>query len=401
MKRSTVHSQERRRVARKITAVALATAALFVVGAGSAAAQAPKSPVTINVVDVAGNLALTQDAIQNFAAKNPNLIAKVNFTKAPAPELPGKLKAMQGAGRSDIDLVLTGTDFLAAGIEQGLLVKILPDHSAKFPNLIENYQPAAAKMQELAGNYGIEVAFMPAGPLLEYNPDKVKQVPTTPQELLTWCKANPNRLIYARPANSGPGRTFVMGLPYILGDKDPKNPATWDKTWAYLKELNSCIEYYPSGTGAVMKELGEGSRDMTVTMTGWDLKPRILGIVPKSYKVAPFKNMTWVNDAHYMVIPKGVSAERMSVVLDLMAYMLKPDAQALTYDKGYFYPGPAVKNVPLSMAPKESQDLINEFGRPEYAKWLSEFPHTQSLEAKGQVEMFRLWDQQVGASKTK
>ena len=34
---------------------------------------------------------------------------------------------MQGAGRSDIDLVLTGTDFLAAGIEQGLLVKILPD----------------------------------------------------------------------------------------------------------------------------------------------------------------------------------------------------------------------------------------------------------------------------------
>jgi putative spermidine/putrescine transport system substrate-binding protein len=397
MKRS-VHSQGRRRAARTITAVAVATGALFALGVGSAAAQ---TPVSINVVDVAGNLALTQDAIQNFANKNPKLISKVSFTKAPAPELPGKLKAMQGAGRSDIDLVLTGTDFLAAGIEQGLLVKILPDHSAKFPGLMANYQPAAAKMQELAGDYGIEVAFMPAGPLLEYNPDKVKQVPTTPQELLAWCKANPNRFIYARPANSGPGRTFVMGLPYILGDKDPKNPASWDKTWAYLKELNSCIEYYPSGTGAVMKELGEGSRDMTVTMTGWDLNPRILGIVPKSYKVTPFQHMTWVNDAHYMVIPKGVSAEKMNVVLDLMAYMLKPEAQALTYDKGYFYPGPAVKGVPLSMAPKESQDAIKEFGRPEYDKWLSEFPHTQSLEAKGQVEMFRLWDQQVGASKTK
>ena len=33
---------------------------------------------------------------------------------------------MQGAGRSDIDLVLTGTDFLAAGIEQGVLMKVLP-----------------------------------------------------------------------------------------------------------------------------------------------------------------------------------------------------------------------------------------------------------------------------------
>jgi len=401
MNQLRIESRHRRRVARTLTAVAIAVAATLSLGAGNALAQAPKSPVTINVVDVAGNLALTQDAMQEFATKNPNLVAKINFTKAPAPELPAKLKAMQGAGRSDIDLVLTGTDFLAAGIEQGLLQKILPDQASKFPNLIANYQPAAAKMQELAGDYGIEVAFMPAGPLLEYNPDKVKQVPTTPQELLAWCKANPNKLIYARPANSGPGRTFVMGLPYLLGDKDPKNPASWDKTWAYLKDLNTCIEYYPTGTGAVMKELGEGSRDMTVTMTGWDLNPRILGIVPKSYKVTPFKGMTWINDAHYMVVPKGVSPEKLGVVLDLMAYMLKPEAQARTYDKGYFYPGPAVKGVTLSMAPKESQDAINEFGRPEYEQWLKEFPHTQSLEAKAQVEMFRLWDQQVGAQKTK
>jgi len=401
MNQLRIESRHRRRVARSLTAVALAVAATLSLGAGSALAQAPKSPVTINVVDVAGNLALTQDAMQNFATKNPNLVAKINFTKAPAPELPGKLKAMQGAGRSDIDLVLTGTDFLAAGIEQGLLQKLLPDQASKFPNLMANYQPAAAKMQELAGDYGIEVAFMPAGPLLEYNPDKVKQVPTTPQELLAWCKANPNKLIYARPANSGPGRTFVMGLPYLLGDKDPKNPASWDKTWAYLKELNTCIEYYPTGTGAVMKEVGEGSRDMTVTMTGWDLNPRVLGIVPKAYKVTPFKGMTWVNDAHFMVVPKGVAPEKLGVVLELMAYMLKPEAQALTYDKGYFYPGPAVKGVTLSMAPKESQDAINEFGRPEYDQWLKEFPHTQSLEAKAQVEMFRLWDQQVGAQKTK
>jgi len=365
-------------------------------------AAMPKSPVTINVVDVAGNLALTQDAFEAYRTKNPNLVAKINFTKAPSPELPGKLKAMQAAGRSDIDLVLTGTDFLAAGIEQGLLVRILPDHASNFPKLLDNYQPPAREMQKLAQDQGIEVTFMPAGPLLEYNPDKVKQAPTTPAELLAWCKANPNRLIYARPANSGPGRTFLMGLPYILGDKNPKDPANgWDKTWAFLKDLNTCIEYYPSGTGAVMKELGEGSRDMTVTVTGWDINPRVLGVVPKSYKVAALKGMTWVNDAHFMVVPKGVAPEKLTVILDLMAYMLTPQAQALTYDKGYFYPGPAVQNVPLTMAPKESQDAINEFGRPEYATWLKDFPHTQSLDAKAQVEAFRIWDQQVGAQKTK
>jgi len=385
-------------VRRHVLCAVAAAVSLCLVGVAPATA----APVTINISDPAGDLALTQAAIDEYVKKKPEMISKVNIVRATAPELPGKLKAMQAAGRSDIDLVLTGTDFLAAGIDQGVIIKLLPEHAAKFPNLMSNYQPAAAEMQKLAQDHGIAVTFMPAGPLLEYNPAKVKQPPTTAQELLAWCKANPNRLIYARPANSGPGRTFIMGLPYILGDKNPKDPVNgWDKTWAYLKELNSCIEYYPTGTGAVMKELGEGSRDMTVTMTGWDINPRALGIVPKDFKVTPMKGMTWVNDAHYMVIPKGVAPEKIPAILDLMAYLLTPEAQAYTYDKGYFYPGPAVKNVPLSMAPKESQDVIKEYGRPEYEGWLKEFPHTQSLEAKAQVDAFRIWDQQVGAQKTK
>jgi len=388
----------RRRALATTVATAFALAAFSLPTALAQVPAMPKSPVTLAITDPAGDLQLTRAAIDEYQKKHPQLLSKINIVTATAPEVPGKLKAMQGAGRSDIDLILTGTDFLAAGIEQGLLMKILPTYAAKFPNLMANYQPAAAKMQELAGDYGITVVFMPAGPLVEYNPDKVKQVPTTPQELLAWCKANPNRLIYARPANSGPGRTFLMGLPYLLGDKDPKDPVKgWDKTWAYLKELNSCIEYYPTGTTAVMKELGEGSRDMTVTMTGWDINPRVLGIVPKNYKVAPFKGMTWVNDAHYMVIPNGVAPEKIPVILDLMAYLLTPEAQAYTYDKGYFYPGPAIKNVSLSMAPKESQEAIQEYGRPEYEQWLKEFPHTQSLPPQAQVEAFRIWDEQVGA----
>ena len=389
------------RLARTLAAVGVAA---LLAGAPVAIAQvpAPASPLTINVVDVAGDLALTQGAIEAYQQKNPKLVAKVNFTKAPAPELPAKLKAMQAAGRSDIDLVLTGVVALSAGIDQGLWVKVLPDHAAKFPSVLDNYLPAARKMQDLSQGEALVVTFMPAGPLLEYNRDKGKQAPTTPQELLAWCKANPNRFGYARPANSGPGFTFLMGLPYVLGDKNPRDPVNgWDKTWAFLKELDTCVEYYPSGTGAMMKELGEGSRDMTVTMTGWDLNPRILGIVPKSYKVTPFKNMTWVNDAHYMAVPKGIPPEKLAVVLDLMAYLLTPPAQALTYDKGYFYPGPSVKNVPLSMAPKESQDAINEFGRPEYEQWLKEFPHVPTLDAKAVVEAFRRWDSDIGARKTR
>ncbi|KXU86040.1 ABC transporter substrate-binding protein [Caballeronia megalochromosomata] len=381
----------------KLAAVCVAVGAAF----GMAAAHAA-DPVSINIVDVAGNLQLTQKGFEAFKAKYPDLVSSITFTNAPAPQLPGKIKAMQAAGRSDIDLVVTGTDALAAGIQQGLWEKLLPDNAKAFPGVLDKYAPGPRKMQDIAQGYGLEVTYMPAGPLLEYNPAKVTDVPKTPDQLLAWCKAHPNKLIYARPANSGPGRTFLMGLPYVLGDKDPMDPVNgWDKTWAFLKQLNDCIPYYPGGTSAVMKELGEGTRDMTVTVTGWDINPRALGIVPAEFKVAAFDNMTWVNDAHYMVIPKGVPKEKLDVLYKLMNFMLEPAQQALTYDDGYFYPGPAVKDVPLSMAPAKSQEVIQKFGRPEYAKLLADRPHVLPLNAQAMVAAFQKWDREIGAAKTK
>ncbi|KVA16593.1 extracellular solute-binding protein [Burkholderia ubonensis] len=384
------------RIARRVRRIALA------LGFTLSATAAVAAPVSINVVDVAGNLQLTQKAIEAFREKNPNLVASVTFTNAPAPQLPGKIKAMQAAGRSDIDLVLTGTDALAAGIEQNLWLKLLPDNAGALPGVLDKYAPGPRKMQDLAQGFGLEVTYMPAGPLLEYNPAKVADPPKTPAQLLAWCKAHPNKLIYARPANSGPGRTFLMGLPYVLGDKNPQDPINgWDKTWAFLKQLNDCVPYYPGGTSAVMKELGEGTRDMTVTVTGWDLNPRALGIVPADFKIQAFDDMTWVNDAHYMVIPKGVPKEKLDVLFKLMTFLLEPAQQAMTYDDGYFYPGPSVKGVTLEMAPAHSQEVVRKFGRPEYAKLLAERPHVQPLGAQAMVAAFQKWDREIGSQKSK
>ncbi|KUY93223.1 ABC transporter substrate-binding protein [Burkholderia territorii] len=383
-------------IARRVRRIALA------LGLTLTATAAVAAPVSLNVVDVAGNLQLTQKAIEAFREKNPNLVSNVTFTNAPAPQLPGKIKAMQAAGRADIDLVLTGTDALAAGIEQNLWLKLLPDSAGAFPGVLDRYAPGPRKMQDLAQGFGLEVTYMPAGPLLEYNPAKVSDPPKTPEQLLAWCKAHPNKLIYARPANSGPGRTFLMGLPYVLGDKNPQDPINgWDKTWAFLKQLNECVPYYPGGTSAVMKELGEGTRDMTVTVTGWDLNPRALGIVPAEFRIQAFDNMTWVNDAHYMVIPKGVPKEKLDVLFKLMNFLLEPAQQAMTYDDGYFYPGPAVKGVTLEMAPAHSQEVIRKFGRPEYAKLLAERPHVQPLNAQAMVAAFQKWDREIGSQKSK
>jgi putative spermidine/putrescine transport system substrate-binding protein len=362
----------------------------------------PTSPVSLNFVDVAGNLALTQKAIEAYRDKNPKLVSKVTFSKAPAPELPGKIKAQQDAGRVDIDAVLTGIDALSAGLDQKLWIPIASDYAGNLPKLDDIYLPGAKKMQALASNNGVCIVFCPAGPVMEYMPDKVKKVPETAEDLLAWAKQNPNRFMYARPANSGPGRIFMMGLPYILGDKDPSDPkAGWDKTWAYLKELGQYVEYYPAGTGPVMKELGEGSRDMIPSQMGWDINPRALGVVPKEAKVFFLKGYHWILDAHYLCIPKGVSQDKLAVLIDFLKFMLSPPAQAMTYDDGYFYPGPAVKDVPLSMAPASSQKVIQEFGRAEYAKEITSHPQELPLLPDKLVYAFSRWDEEIGSKKKK
>lgn len=358
----------------------------------------PKAPLALNIVDAAGNLALTQPAFENYRKANPQLVSRIAFTKAPAPELPGKIKAQQAANRVDIDMVIVGPDALSAGLADDIWIDLIATQSKALPSLQEIYLEPAWRMQGLAKGRGVVISYYPSGPLLEYAPDRVKTPPTSAQELLEWCKANPKRFIYARPANSGPGRTFLMGLPYLLGDADPKDPIKgWTKTWGYLKELAKYIEYYPTGTTATMKEFGEGTRDIIATTTGWDINPRVLGIVPKEAKVTTLKGFHWVVDAHYLSVPKGVSEERLAVLVDLIGFMLGKEQQAYAYDEGYFYPGPAVKDVTLAMAPQKSQDAIREFGRPEYDKLIADHPKELPLEPEQLVQAFRRWDEEIGS----
>lgn len=362
----------------------------------------PSHPVTLNTLDIAGNLQLTKGMIEDFVKQHPDIVSHVNYNRAPAPQMASKLKAEESAHNVSTSLVLTGTDGLSAGITENLLIKILPDYAKQFPGLQADYLEPAAAMQQLAQGYGVELVYYPSGPLLEYNPAKVTNPPTSPQELLAWAKAHPGRFEYANPANSGPGRTLLMGLPYLLGDSNPKDPVNgWSKTWAYLKELGKYINYYPSGTSVTMKDLASGAVDMIATTTGWDINPRVLGTVPNTVKVTLMQPMHWVTDAQYAVIPKGVSTDVLVADLQLISFMLQPKEQAQAYDDGYFYPGPAVKGVTLAMAPQHDQEVIKKYGRPEYDEWIAKYPKETSLPATEQVKAFDIWDREIGSGKSK
>ncbi|MFP3711159.1 ABC transporter substrate-binding protein, partial [Paraburkholderia sp. SIMBA_009] len=66
-------------IARRVRRITMA------LGLTLSAAAAVAAPVSLNVVDVAGNLQLTRGAIEAFKEKNPNLVSNVTFTNAPAP----------------------------------------------------------------------------------------------------------------------------------------------------------------------------------------------------------------------------------------------------------------------------------------------------------------------------
>lgn len=215
-------------------------------GGGAGAGQ----PVDLTVIDVAGNLQLSKGIIEAFAEDNADTVRRVNYTTATAPELTSKIKAQQGADQVNLAVALTGADGLSAGIEQDLWQSISPDFDGSYIN------PAA---QELAQGFGVLIAYGNHGPTFTYNPEKVVRPPKNADELLAYAGQNKGQLMYARPANSGPGRTLLMGLPYILGDPDPRDPETWDNTWSYLENLGQHIDYYPSGTTPTMEELGGGA----------------------------------------------------------------------------------------------------------------------------------------------
>ena len=368
---------------------------------GAAVPDKPSKPVKLTIIDVAGNLQLTKASIESYKKANPDKVTDIEYQTAPAPELPAKIKAQQDANKLDIAVVLTGFDGLAAGVEQGLWTKLTPDYRGKLGDFESTYLEPAKRANDIGQGYGVVITYYPSGPLFMYNPSKVPTPPTTIDELKAWIKANPGKFMYARPANSGPGRTLLMGLPYILGDKDPKDPVNgWEKTWAFLKEIDQSIDYYPTGTGATMQELGEGTRWIIAGTTGWDMNPRILGTVPKNFGAFFVKDFVWVGDAHFVVIPKGLDADRMSVALDLIKWLLQPQQQANAYDNAYFYPGPAVKGVTLDMAPKENQDAVRSVMRPEFDDMIAKVRVEMPLQTKTMVSAFDLWDKAVGA-KTK
>ena len=353
-------------------------------------------PITLSIIDTGGDLASTEVIIRNYAKANPDKVKDIKIQRAPAPELPAKIKAQQDAGRLDINLVLTGQDggsLLAANKQ---IIQI-PNYKTEFPRDI--LTDAGKALYDEGDGYLIPSVGNAGGPVFIYNPSKVPNPPKTAADLLAWAKANPGKFMYARPANSGPGRSILQGMSFILNDSKPMDPEKgWEKGWDFLKELGKSVEYYPTGTAITLKEFAQGQRWMIAGIMEWDMKPRAQSVIPPDSKIAILENTTFVVDGHYWAIPTGVPKEQVDVILDLMKFMWKPEQQVLTWTA---FIGPVVKSATIASAPKNIQDDVKEFWRPEYDQVGTKWKVSPPLGVTALSYAMDRWDREIGADQVK
>jgi putative spermidine/putrescine transport system substrate-binding protein len=389
--------QHRGRFVGLLVLVALVALGLTLDGMGRPASA--QQPITISIIDNGGDLASTGVIIENYKKAFPNKVKEIKIQRGPAPETPAKIKAQQDAGRADINLILTGQDAGSVLAANKQLIQLFPTYDTMFPK--DELKEEAKILQDEGGGYLMPTVVNAGGPVFVYNPKKVQKPPKTADELLAWAKANPQRFLYARPANSGPGRSIMCGLPFILGDKAPMDPEKgWDKAWAYMKELGKYMEYYPTGTLFTLREFAQDQRWMIAGIMEWDMKPRAEGVIPPDAKITVLDNTTFIIDGHYWGIPKGVPQNEVEVILDMMKFMRRVDQQVLTY-KAFI--GPTIKAATLDKAPADLRDYIKEFWRPEYdqigpgKKWkmASQLPFKELMYAMDR------WDREIGAQQIK
>jgi putative spermidine/putrescine transport system substrate-binding protein len=377
--------------------VFLATWGLLLSGAPLPASA--QQPITISILDNGGDFASTGVIIENYKKAFPNKVKEIKLQRGPAPETPAKIKAQQDAGRADINLILTGQDAGSVLAANKQLIQLFPTYDKMFPK--DELKEEAKILQDAGGGYLMTTVVNAGGPVFIYNPKKVQKPPKTIDELLAWAKANPQKFLYARPANSGPGRSIMCGLPWILGDKAPMDPEKgWDKAWAFMKEFGKYIEYYPTGTLFTLREFAQEQRWMISGIMEWDMKPRAEGVIPPEAKITVLDNTTFIIDGHYWGIPKGVPQNEVDVILDLMQFMRRPEQQVLTW-KAFI--GPTIKAATLDKAPADIRDYVKEFWRPEYDQIGpgKKYKMASQLDFKELTYAMDRWDREIGAQQIK
>jgi len=358
--------------------------------------EVPAQKATLNLYNVAGYTDFYKArVVAAFREAYPDI--EVNYVSGKWDELLSKLKVLKdggaiAAGENEVHLIITGVDGIAAYSREGFAEEILPAFKAELPN-VEKLAPPGSMYVDIWGGYAVP-AHIDYYPLILRNPDVVPDPITDLDDLKNWIQAHPGRFQHGRPARSGPGRTFVLGIAAAFGE-DLEKPAEWTATWDYLKEIDPYIVTYTDGTGPTIRGLAGGENDMIPLGWGWQADLKHFLQIPVNTAVDTAWTPIQFADPHGFVIPIGVPETSLDAALKFINFELSDEVQALMGE---------VVHYPATIAgweamPDKYKNLTSELmgGKafPEFVEQ-SEFSPLPSAEALS--TLFDEWDNRIGAT---
>ena len=356
-------------------------------------APAVKKPVELKVLLTAGFTDFyIKDVIEKFDEMREDI--DITATAIGKDEALSRLKAQKEAGMfeknaTDVHLIIVGYAELEMYKKEDLIIKIYPVYKERLNN-VEKLIPIAKEYISRADGYGIVTHLGYYGGVFVYRSKFVKDPPESLSELKEWIENNPGRFGYGAPPYSGPGTLFIITTAHGLGE-DLEKPETWDKAWEYLKQIEDKVwPSHPPGTGPVIKAFAGGEVWLMPMAIDWGARIIAKGEIPPDSKLYIIKELGLTGEPHFAIIPKGVPMEKVRAALDLINYIISPEAQA--NELKYYSHGITA----------EAWDLAPEDLRNEVKKWtgftikeLLEIPMWTMPSPEAGLKMVELWKEKI------
>jgi len=289
-----------------------------------------------------------------------------------------KLKSQKDANVAtyDIDVAIVHQSIMPDMIKDDLLAKYGPE--------ISTYKLMTAANGKNALGFNVEGYVMPmfqSQVVLAYNPDMVKNPPSTFEELVAWIKANPRKFGYNGVKGGMSGTAFTTGWVYWkTGKYDTYATGSYDKGaqagWpAAIKELKSLPVTMTTGNNDTLDKLNRGEIamgpvwvDMLINMKNENrMDPKIkMKLIGPGLPGQPMYLVVTKKAAHYDMAKKYVE------------FITSPEQQArVVVERQGWLPGIDAKHVLPVVSAKAKEMLFGDVPPEALEKFGLVFPQQQ------------------------
>jgi ABC-type uncharacterized transport system YnjBCD substrate-binding protein len=348
-------------LALKIMAVSLFGAALFISPARAETVLNVASGGSQNMVDY-----VTDYLAPMFEKENPGVKIRVVGTgpgDAGSQKIKEKLEAQAKAGSTtwDTDVIVTNQKKTGEMVTAKLL--------SRYRDEIATSKLVTRDTAKMALGTDVDGFVMPmfhSQTALAYNPDVVKNPPSSYDELRVWVTKHPKNFGYNGIKNGMSGVAFTAGWMYayaghteqlINGPYDSNLKNTWDKALADLKEFNNYVSFTPGNAGT-LDMLNRGEIVMGPVWVDMFYSWQADGRIPPNLKLLlPEPGMP--GQPYYYAIPAKAKNRELAKRFIEMATGPEVQAEGIV-NRFNWYPGIDAQHVQSALDPQVWKKIFTD-----------------------------------------